>query len=80
MDWEALLSFLGSAIGCIGGILASQKLTNYRLESLEEKLNKHNGVIERTYKIEEHLKSTDNEIKEIKETQNELWGFHMKKG
>lgn len=47
MDWNMFFSFLGSAMGCIGGILASQKLTNYRIQQLEEKVNKHNNLIER---------------------------------
>lgn len=47
MSIDALISFLGSALGCIAGILASQKLTNYRLEQLEAKVNKHNNLVER---------------------------------
>lgn len=46
-DWNLFFSFLGSAIGCVAGILASQKLTNYRLEQLEAKVNKHNNLVER---------------------------------
>ncbi len=33
-----VLSFLGTLIGSLGGILASAKLTNYRLEQLEKRL------------------------------------------
>ncbi len=44
---DAVLSLLGSAIGCIGGILAGQRLTDFRLEKLEEKVNKHNNLVER---------------------------------
>ena len=47
MNYDLLFSFLGSAIGCITGILASQKLTNYRLEQLEAKVAKHNNLVER---------------------------------
>ncbi len=47
MNYELLFSFLGSAIGCVAGILASQKLTNYRLEQLEAKVAKHNNLVER---------------------------------
>lgn len=47
MDIEIIVSFLGSALGCIAGILTSQKLTNYRLEQLEQKVNKHNNLVER---------------------------------
>ena len=34
------------------GVLASAKLTNYRLEQLEKKVEKHNSLVDRTYKLE----------------------------
>lgn len=49
----ALIGLLGSAIGSLIGIVASSKLTAYRLEQLEKKVDKHNNLIERTYKLEE---------------------------
>lgn len=49
----ALIGLLGSAIGSLIGIIASSKLTAYRLEQLEKKVDKHNNLIERTYKLEE---------------------------
>ena len=49
----ALIGLGGSALGSIFGILASAKLTQYRLEQLEERVNKHNRLIERTYHLEE---------------------------
>lgn len=49
----ALISLAGSGMGAFVGILASAKLTNYRLEQLEKKVDKHNTVIERTFKLEE---------------------------
>ena len=48
----ALISFLGTFAGTIGGIIASSKLTTYRIGQLEEKVSKHNGLIDRMYKIE----------------------------
>lgn len=48
----ALMSFAGTVIGSIFGILAANKLTNYRIEQLERKVEKHNNVIERVYKLE----------------------------
>ena len=46
------MSFAGTVIGSIFGILAANKLTNYRIEQLEKKVEKHNNVIERVYKLE----------------------------
>ena len=48
----ALLGLLGTLAGSFLGVLAASKLTNYRLEQLEEKVNKHNNIIERTYILE----------------------------
>lgn len=49
----ALLSMAGTAIGSVSGVMAANKLTNYRIEQLEKKVDKHNTVIERTFKLEE---------------------------
>ena len=42
--------FLGTIIGTFAGIMTSTKLTNYRLEQLEKKVDKHNNLVERMYK------------------------------
>lgn len=49
----ALLSLAGTLLGTLGGIVASQRLVAYRLEQLEKKVQAHNNLIERTYKLEE---------------------------
>ena len=49
-----LLSLAGTLIGSIAGIIASNKLTLYRIDQLEKKVDKHNNIIERTYKLEEN--------------------------
>ena len=49
----AILSFLGTAIGTVTGMIMSNRLTTYRIEQLEIKVDKHNSVIDRTYKLEE---------------------------
>lgn len=48
----ALVGFAGTLIGSLGGMLAAAKLTAWRLQKLEEKVDKHNCLIERTYKLE----------------------------
>ena len=58
----AVLSLVGTLVGSVCGILAANRLTNYRIEQLEKKVDKHNNVIERTYKIEEHLTLHDEKI------------------
>jgi len=48
----AIIALFGTTLGTFGGIIASSKLTAYRIEQLEEKVNKHNNVIARTYELE----------------------------
>lgn len=59
----ALIGLAGSAIGSIVGILVSSKLTQYRLEQLEKKVQAHNNLIERTYKLEERTELQEEKIK-----------------
>ena len=59
----ALIGLAGSAFGAFIGVLASAKLTNYRIEQLEKKVDKHNTVIERTYKLEESQAVIQEQIK-----------------
>ncbi len=62
----ALLSLLGTLIGTFGGIVTGSKLMMYRIEQLEKKVEKHNGVIERTYKLEGEVLELQHDIRDIK--------------
>jgi hypothetical protein len=46
-------------------VIASSKLTNFRLQKLEEKVDKHNSVIERTYRLEEQMKVANHRIEDL---------------
>ena len=59
----ALIGLAGSGVGACGGILISSKLTQYRLEQLEKKVEIHNGVIDRVYKLEERTELQEEKIK-----------------
>lgn len=61
-----ILSLIGTLIGTLGGILASNKLTVYRIERLEEKVNKHNNVVERTFRLEGRMNEAEHDIKDLK--------------
>lgn len=62
----ALLGFAGTLLGSLFGILAAQKLTQYRLSQLEEKVNKHNNLIDRTYRLEGRMEAAEHDIKDLK--------------
>ena len=56
----ALLSLVGTLFGSLAGIVVSSKLTNYRLEQLEKKVDKHNGFAEKIPVLEEKLSVANN--------------------
>lgn len=62
----ALLGLLGTLAGSFLGVIASQKLTQYRLERLEKKVDLHNSVIERTYILEGEMREVVHDIKDLK--------------
>ncbi len=62
----ALISFLGSLLGTLGGIVASNKLTVYRISQLEKKVEKHNNLVERMIKVEDSTKSAHHRIDDIR--------------
>jgi hypothetical protein len=64
----AILSLVGTALGTFGGI----NLMKYRLSQLENKVDKHNHLIERQYNIEkitavlsEDLKVANHRIEDL---------------
>lgn len=59
----ALIGLAGSGIGSLCGVLASSRLTQYRIEQLEKKVQAHNNLIDRTYKLEEHVEIQDEKIR-----------------
>jgi hypothetical protein len=72
----AILSFVGTLVGTFGGILTGTKLTNFRIEQLEKKVEKHNHVIERVYNLEKHEAVVDEEIKVANHRIDDLESYH----
>ena len=62
----AFISLLGTLGGSFGGILTANKLTNYRIQELEKKVEKHNQVIDRVYKLEKEEAIMNEEIEHLK--------------
>lgn len=59
----AAIGLLGSAAGSFAGIAINSRLTAYRLEQLERKVEKHNTLVERTYILEEAQAVMQEQIK-----------------
>lgn len=85
--WVAIIMAVGSLLGVIITVVwgnkknaeASEKqtqLTLYRIDQLEEKVNKHNNLIERTYKIEQRLEVDEEKLKVANHRIDDLEGYH----
>lgn len=61
----ALIGLCGSGAGSLFGVLMSSRLTQYRLEQLEKKVQAHNSLIERTYKLEERTGLQEEKIRVV---------------
>lgn len=62
----AILSLLGTGVGSLAGILTANKLVNYRLQQLENKVNAHNNLIDRTYKLEARMSEAEHDIGDLR--------------
>lgn len=63
----ALVSLVGTLIGSFGGIITASKLTNYRIEQLERKVDKHNNFAERIPLIQNDIKVANHRIDDLEE-------------
>lgn len=62
----ALIGLAGSGLGAFAGVVASARLTQYRLQMLEDKVNKHNGIVERTFRLEGRMTEVEHDIRDMK--------------
>ncbi len=75
----ALISLIGTLGGTFGGIITSGKLSNYRIGQLESKVEKHNRLVERIYKLEEEQKLEEEKIKVINHRIDDLEEYNKRK-
>lgn len=63
----ALIGLGGSGLGSLFGVLVSSRLTQYRLEQLEKRVQAHNNLIERTYKLEGQMTEVQHDIRDMRD-------------
>ena len=66
----AILGLIGTLSGSFLGVVAAGKLTQYRLQQLEDKVNKHNNLIERTFILEGRMTEAEHDIRDLKRIGN----------
>ena len=69
-----IISFIGTALGAVTGILVSNRLSNYRIEQLEKKLDKYANNVdemrERLVIVEQSAKSAHHRLDDIAQQLN----------
>lgn len=66
----SIFSLTGTLIGSIAGILTANRLSNYRIAQLEKKVEMHNQVIERTFRLEGRMTEAEHDIRDLKGGKN----------
>ena len=59
----AALGIVGTLVGSYHANRKSTALIAYRLEKLEQKVSKHNNLVERTYALEESVALMDERVR-----------------
>ena len=62
----AILSYLGNAQATKKAAEASRMLIEYRMQQLEAKVDKHNNLVERMYKVEGRVEEAEHDIRDLK--------------
>lgn len=70
----AIITGLLTLAGVIISNSRSDAVQNERIEQLREEVKKHNGLIERTYHLEDRANRTDDELKRHNERLKALEG------
>lgn len=63
----ALISGAFTLVGSLLGVIASARMTNYRMAQLEKKVEKHNNVVERMFRVEGRLTEVEHDVVGLKE-------------
>ncbi len=62
----AILSFIGTLVGSLLASSKTRAVLEYKIDDLQKRVDKHNQVIERTYKLEGRMEEAEHDIRDIK--------------
>ncbi len=62
----AVISGACTLAGSFAGVITSSRLTAYRIQQLELRVDKHNHLVERMYQVEDRLNVQEERLKMLK--------------
>ena len=62
MEIDIIVSLI-TLVGTVLTVISGSRLTAYRIQKLEEKVQAHNNLIDRMYKIEQRVEVDENRLK-----------------
>lgn len=62
----AVLGLVGSGVGALAGILVSSKLTNWRLEQIEDRLKLVDNHTQEIIKLQGKITELEHEVRDLK--------------
>lgn len=65
LDWNTIIVAVLSLLGTLVGSYSGAKLTSYRIEQLEKKVDKHNNFAARMPVVEEQIKVINRRIDDL---------------
>ena len=62
LDVNIIVSLI-TLVGTVLTVISGSRLTAYRIQKLEEKVQAHNNLIDRMYKVEQRIEVDENRLK-----------------
>lgn len=62
IDANIVVSLI-TLVGTVLTVISGSRLTAYRIQKLEEKVQAHNNLIDRMYKVEQRIEVDENRLK-----------------
>lgn len=64
------ISLIGTLASTRSSAKSTQALVDYKLKELKESVDRHNSIIERTYRLEGRMENCEHDIRDIKQRIN----------
>lgn len=75
---NSLIGIVPAVLVAVVSIISNNQIVKVKIEELEKKVDKHNQIVERTYKLESDVKTVFNKLDEERQRIERLEDREMK--